>query len=216
MSIACYRLLSGTGTLGLNKLRAINEVTDAPRRAIRQLVLIAAGIGVGYLCTQILRFTNDGLNLAFFLALVVTPFFAIQPTLQLHRWSKVLTTIALAPVLAMCLLALIITVTCDVPALLQHKELSRELGTVQQGHYSVHLLWCETAGGAVGPHGVALEQHMFIAPGIYVVKQLDYFEGAQEGSVSAAGPDKVRLHIPRSNSHEEVDEVYALKRRVYF
>jgi hypothetical protein len=38
---------------------------------------------------------------------------------------------------------------------------------------------------------------MFIFPGIYMVKHLDYFEGAFGGSLSAEAADKVRLHIPR-------------------
>jgi len=192
------------------------EAADDRRTSVRQLLVLAALIAVGYLCIRALRFTNEGLNLAFVCAFLLIPFFAVRPVLRLRRWPKVLTTILLAPVLALCLLCLLVTVTCDIPAVAKHRELSRELSTVQQEHYSVHLLWQETAGGAVGPHGVGLEQRMFIVPGLYVVKHLDYFEGAHEGSLSAEGADKVRLHIPKSNLHQEVDQVYSLKRRVYF
>ena len=74
----------------------------------------------------------------------------------------------------------------------------------------------ETAGGALGPHGLSVEQRMFIAPRLYVIKNLDYFEGAHEGSLSAKGTDNVRLHIPKSGSHAEVERIYPLKHRVYF
>ena len=65
---------------------------------------------------------------------------------------------------------------------------------------SVHLLWEETAGGALGPHGVGLEQRMFVVPGLYLVKPLDYFEGAHEGSLAFEGTDKVRVYIPKHES----------------
>jgi len=72
-----------------------------------------------------------------------------------------------------------------------------------------------SAGGAVGPHGVGLEQRMFIVPGLYLVKHLDYLEGAHSGNLSVEGKDKVRLHIPEDNRHREVNEVYSLNRRLY-
>ena len=57
---------------------------------------------------------------------------------------------------------------------------------------------------------------MFIVPGLYVVKPLDFFENAHEGSLSADGAGKVKLHIPQNAGHQEVEKVYSLKRRVYF
>jgi hypothetical protein len=122
---------------------------------------------VGYFCTRTLRFTHGGLNLVFVVAFLLIPFMAVRPVLRLRRWPKVLTTILLAPILALSLLCLLMIVSCDVLALLEHLELSKELSTIRQGRYSVHLLWEETAGGAVGPHGVGLEQRMFIFPGSY-------------------------------------------------
>jgi hypothetical protein len=192
------------------------ETTENRSGAMRQLLLVAALMGLGFACIRTLRFTNDGLNLAFGCGFLLVPFFAIRPLLRLRRWPRVLITVLLTPLLAFSMLTLLFTVGCDIPAYVQHRELSREVGSVQQGHYSVHLLWEETAGGAVGPHGVSLEQRMFILPGLYVVKVLDYFEGAHEGSISPAGADSVRLHIPQSGSREEVNHVYSLKHRVYF
>ncbi len=118
--------------------------------------------------------------------------------------------------MAGALLALVVTAGCNIPAYVQHRELRRELGSVQQGHYSVHLLWEETAGGAVGPHGVSLEQRMVIAPGLYMVKTLDYFAGANEGSISVEGTDRIEVHISRSGSDQELERVYSLKHRVFF
>ena len=64
----------------------------------------------------------------------------------------------------------------------------------------------------MGPHGVGLEQRLFILPGLYTVKYLDYFEGAYHGSLSAEAADKVRLRIARdANWDREVDKVYSLK-----
>ena len=192
------------------------EVGDDSRDAVRQLVIIAALIAAGYLCSRNLRFTSHVLNLAFACVFLVLPFLAIRPVLRLRRWPKVLTTIVLTPLLALSLLVLVFTAACDIPAALQHRELVRELSSVSQDHYSVHLLWEETAGGAVGPHGVGLEQRMFILPGLYVVRHLDYFEGAHSGSLSAQGKDKVMLHIPKENWHSDINRVYSLKRWVYF
>ena len=189
---------------------------DEHRSAVRQLLLVAALMAMGYLCIRTLRFTIDGLNVAFVCAFLFIPFFAIRPVLRLRRWVKALTMIILAPFLALSLFLLLFTTTCDIPAVVRHRELSQELSSVRQGYYSVHLLWQETAGGAVGPHGVGLEHRMFIVRGLYLMKQLDYFEGAHEGSLAAEGADKVRVHIPKSDMHQEVDRVYSLKRRVYF
>jgi len=183
---------------------------------MRQLLLLAALMGLGYLCIRTLRFTNNGLNLAFVFGFLVVPFFAIRPALRLRRWPRVVMIMFLTPLLAISTLALLSTVGCDIPAYVKHIELDRELSSVHQGRYSVHLLWEETAGGAVGPHGVGLEQRMFIVPGLYLMKPLDYFEGALAGSLSPEGADKVRVHIPESRSHPEVDKSYLLKPRVYF
>lgn len=192
------------------------EPADAPRNAVRQLLFLAALIAAGYLCLRTLRFARSEINLAFVCIFLLLPFLAIRPVLRLHHWHKILTTVFLTPLLAGSLLALFFTVAFDIPATLTHRELSRELSSIQQEHYSVHLLWEETAGGAIGPHGVDLEQRMFILPGLYVVKHIDYFDGAHEGSLSMAGPDQIKVHIPKSYSRQEIDKVYSLKQRVYF
>ena len=90
---------------------------------------------------------------------------------------------------------------------------------LQQGQYSVHLAWVETAGGAVGPHGVSLEQRRTILPGIYAVRDLDYFEGASEGNISFVGPDRVSLYLPiagYNKDQKDVRRTYSLKPWLYF
>jgi len=186
------------------------------RVAVRRFLQLAALMGLGYLCIRTFRFTNGLLNVLFVCAFLLIPFLAIRPVLQLSRWPKLVITILLCPLLVLSLALLAITVSCDVPAAIEHHELSRELACVRQGSYSVHLLWQETAGGAVGPHGLGLEQRMSIAPGLYLVRHLDYFEGVNQGSLSSEGADEVRLRIPKGEGHQAVDNVYSLKRRVYF
>jgi hypothetical protein len=194
----------------------MSESTHDWGKSVRQLLLLAALMTVGYVCMRTLRFTNDGLNLVFVCAFFLTPFLAIRPVLRLRRWPRVMATILLAPILTLSLLVLLFTATCDVPTLIKHRELTRELSRVPQRHYTVHLVWEETAGGAVGPHGVGLEQRLSIVAGLYVVKHLDYFEGALEGSLSAEGADKVRLHMAKRDWQQGVDRVYSLKPWLYF
>jgi hypothetical protein len=194
----------------------MTEVPDERLKALRRLLFLAALMGLAYLCTRTLRFTKDFLNIAFVCSFFLIPFLAAREALRLGGWLKVVTTILLVPLLAVSMVSLLLTVSCDLPDAIGHVERSRELAYVQEGNYSVHLLWNETAGGALGPHGVLLEQRMPIEPGLYLVKPLDYFEGASHGSLSAEGGDIIRLSIPKSNDHEEVNKVYSLKRRVVY
>jgi hypothetical protein len=180
-----------------------------------QLVAVAVLMVLSHLCTGALGFTNGWVNLVFQHMYLVWPFLAIRPARRLSGGAKLVGWIVLAPLLAFSFLGLFFTVILDIPAVVEKVELSRDLSSVAQGSYSVVLLDQETAGGAVGPHGLSLEQRMFILPGVYVVKYVDYFEDGVEGSLLAEGTDKVRLHIPKRASHQEVDRVYSLKRRVY-
>jgi len=148
--------------------------SDPSSNPVRCLIVLAALAVLMYLCTRTFRFTHDGLNIAFGCVFLLLPFSAIKPALRLPRWGKITTLALLAPVLTFSLLGLSAMVACDIPDAVRHVQLSRELSTLQHGEYSVHLAWKETAGGAVGPHGVSLEQRRSIFPGIYLVKSLDY------------------------------------------
>jgi hypothetical protein len=187
-------------------------VRSSPVRFFIVFAILMAG---GYMCTQTLRFTHNWLNIAFVHLYYLVPILALIGVLRLQRWAKILTTIFLAPVWAMSLLSLL-TLPIDMQAEISHRQLSRELSTVQQGRYVIHLAWQETAGGALGPHSVSLEQQMPWLPGIVVIRQLDYFEGASEGSLSVVGANRISLHIPGSDMHHEINQVYLLKPRVYF
>jgi len=198
----------------------MSESINHARGSLWQLLVVTALIIVGYACSRSLRFTHQGLNLAFECVFLLSPFVAIRPMLRLPRWPKALGTVLLCPLLAISLLGLLALATCEVPDLVRHHEHDQELSTIQRAHYSVHLLWEETAGGAVGPHGVGLQQRMLVFPGLYAFKSLDYFEGAHEGSLTVETGDKVRLRIPRGwgyyHQSEAVDRVYSLKPWVYF
>ena len=170
--------------------------SDRSSNPVRRLVFLAALMIVMYVCMCTLCFTHAGLNIAFVCLFHLLPLFAIKPALRLPLPGKIVTLSLLFPLLAFSLLGLSGAALFDIPDAVNHRLLSRELCTLNQGQYSVHLLWEETSGGAVGPHRVSLEQRRTILPGIYAVKYLDYFEGASEGSISFVGPDRVSLQIP--------------------
>jgi hypothetical protein len=186
---------------------------------VLRLAFLAALMTFMYLCMRTLRFTNDGLNLAFGCLFLLLPLFAVKPALRLPRRSKIATLTLLVPLSAFSLIGLSAMVACDIPDAVNHRQRSRELCALQQGQYSVHLVWEETSGGAGGPHGVGVEQRRSILPGLYAVRFLDYFEGATEGSLSFAGPNRVSLYIPIAGYNRDqrnVQRVYSLRRWLYF
>jgi hypothetical protein len=186
---------------------------------LRRLIVLAAIMAFMYQCTYTLRFTNDGMNLVFEGVFYLLPLLAIRPALRLPRWTKITTLILLAPLLALSAFGLSAMVACDIPAAANHAQLSRELCTLYQGQYSVRLSWDETAGGAIGPHGVSLQQRRNILPGLYAVRFLDWFEGASEGTISFEGPDRISLYIPVAgygNYQKDVRREYSLKPWLYF
>lgn len=201
---------------GIRSQMAEFASSDHSSNLARQFVVVVLAMAVMYLCMRTLRFTNHALNLSFFCLFLLLPLLLMPAALSLRRRARVLAIVLLVPVLAISLLSLFFIAIFDIPAAIKHQQLSRELSTVHQGSYSIHLAWVETAGGALGPHGLSLEQHMTVFPGLYVVKPLDYFEGAHDGYLSVAGTDRIKLHVAGTALHPEVDRVYSLKPRVYF
>jgi len=185
---------------------------------VRRLLGLVGLMVTMYLGLRTLRFSNNWYNLAFYFLFLLLPFVALRLALRLRRRAKILAVVVLAPLLAFSSIGLLAFVACDIPAEAGHRELSRELSTVRQGRYSLHLVREQTAAGAVGPHGVGLEQRMTILPGLYTVKYLDYFEGASEGSLSVPEPSRIELYIPNAgySYKHEVHRVYLLKPWVYF
>jgi hypothetical protein len=101
----------------------------------------------------------------------------------------------------------------------QQKSCMEELGRVDQHGYSVHLV-LDGCGGAVVGFIISLDQQMPLLPGLYVKRSLDAFDGAYQGSLTVAGPNEVRVQIPKgvegSGWHQEIGRVYRLKPHVYF
>ena len=104
-----------------------------------RLVFLTSLMVFMYLCMRTLRFTNAGLNLTFGCLFLLLPLFAIKPALRLPRWAKILTFALLMPLMAFSVVGLVGMVACDIPAAVDHRQLSRELCTLYQGKYSVHL-----------------------------------------------------------------------------
>ena len=193
--------------------------SDPGSRPVRRLVFLVGLAVFLYWCSDTFRFTLDGLNMAFGCIFLLLPFFAIRPALRLPRWARITTAILLIPVLAFSVMGLAAMAACEIPNAINHVQLSRELCALQHGDYSVHLAWEETSGGAVGPHGVSLEQRRSILPGIYLVKSLDYFEGASEGTLSWVGTNRVSLNIPIAGYYQtqkNIHREYSLKSWLYF
>lgn len=186
------------------------------RKSAGQLVAIAGVMGVGYLCIRTLRFTHEALNLIFFYMFLLTPFLAIGPVLRLGLWPKLLGTIFLAPLLSLSLLLLLFSAVFGNFG--RHPELVRDLSTVQQGRYSVHLV-DDASGGTLGPNGLSVQQRMAVVPGLYLVKYVDFLDDAYGGSLSAQPPDKVRVHISDairwSRWEHGGEKVYSLKPNIY-
>ena len=186
---------------------------------VRELVFLVALASFMFLCMRTLRFTRDELNIAFGCLFLLLPVFAIKPSLRLPRRAKIAALALLIPTLAFSVLRLLAMAACDIPDAITHRQLSRELCRLQHGPYTVRLAWEETSGGAVGPHGVILEQRRTILPGIYAVKFLDYFEGATEGSVTFVGRDRISLYIPIAGYHQDqnnIQRTYSLRPWLYF
>jgi hypothetical protein len=181
-----------------------------------QFIGLAMLMAVMFLSMFIFRFANEWFNIAFACSFFLLPFLALVVALRLRSRVRVAAAVVLAPTLGISLLFLSMIAIFDIPAAMRHRQFSRDLGSLDQGGYSVYLAWEESAGGALGPHGVRLEQRKTIFPGLYAFRTLDYFERSTEGSLSAVGPDRVELHIPHTSGQAEVDRVYYLKPWLYF
>ena len=193
-------------------IAAANKSSNPAHQLIGLTLLMVAM----YVCMRTLRFTNDWFNLAFVYLFLMVPLLATPMALRLPRRWHGWVAVPFLLIVGISMMMILATAAWSIPALIEHRELNRELSTVQQGRYSVCLSQYRTAGGALGPQGVLLEQRMNLLPWLYAVKCLDYFEGAFGGSISAAGPDRIELHIPGDVMQWPVDRVYQLKPWLYF
>jgi hypothetical protein len=186
-------------------------MTKETANAIQQLSAIAALLLLGYFCRGTLRFTADSLNLIFFCVFCVIPFLAIRPVLHLQRGPRVWAWIILTPLLLGSSFLLLSRIV------LGNEERTVELRTFELGSSTIQLQKYEY-GGAVGVHGLNLEQRRSIVPGLYLYKCVDFFNSAQEGTLSKEGPYTVRVHAVGSyySYDHQVDEIYQLKPWIYF
>ena len=124
--------------------------SSRPLNPVSQFIGLAALMASMYICACVLRFSNNWLNIVFACLFFLIPFLAVRSALRLGRWAKVVAAVVFAPILTMSLVSLSMLAIFDIPAEVGHRQLSRELGDVEQGHYSVHLAWEESAGACWG------------------------------------------------------------------
>lgn len=180
-----------------------------------QLLLIAAALVIAHTCMYTLSFTVRALNVLIECAVYAIPLLAVVPVLRLKKRARIWGLVLLSPVLALSSALLVFTVV--VVGLLGRSERIEPLQTFQEGSSTIQLQRYEF-GGAVGVRGFNLEQRRLIVPGLYMVRSVDFFDYAWEGTLTAEAPYRVRVHAKGGyNSNDyEVDKVYILKPWVYF
>lgn len=172
-------------------------------------------MGIGYTCTRTLSFEVGALNFIFVCAFYLIPFLAIRPVLRLHHRPRIWGLILLTPLLLLSSFLLLGKSIFD--GLLGETERTQPLQTFQEGSSTIQLQRYEN-GGAVGVHGLNLEQRRLIVPGLYMVRSVDFFDSAREGTLSVEGPYRVRVRAKGNyySNNFEVDKIYSLKPWVYF
>jgi hypothetical protein len=198
-----------------SKIRVMTETTRHMWNIIRQLGIIAAIMVIGYTCDCTLRFTSWYLNTILRCAFLATPFLAIRPVLQLHQSRRMVGLILLTPVLLISSGFILIAAIFD--GLGRPAERTQLLQILQEGNCTIQLERYEN-GGALGIHGLNLEQRRRIVPGLYLVRSIDFFDSAWEGTLTQDGTLRVRVHASENYrpNDAETDRVYSLKPWVYF
>ena len=164
------------------------------------------------------QFTMPLLNYIFVAALLCFPFTAIRPLSQLSRWPRLAGFILLVPLLLICVLLMVISLSCGRLELHHGRADSaiQVVDNIEQDGYTVHLLW--DAGPPLVSTFLWVQQEKPILPGLQLVRVVDTFDGENpSGKLTSEGISNIRLRIPpTSNRPEEVNRVYRLKRWVYF
>jgi hypothetical protein len=176
----------------------MTESKNETAKAVRQLSVIAALLVIGYCCNRTLCLTLSIFNTIFACAYYAVPFLAIRPVLRLHQRPRVLGLVLLAPLLLFSAFLLLRRVVIAV------SERTQTLQTFQQGSSTIQLQRYEN-GGAVGVHGLNLEQRRLI-------------DSARKGTLSVEGLLTVRVHAVGNyySNDYQVDKIYHLKPWVYF
>lgn len=189
----------------------MTESTKEIAHSVRQLLVIAVLLVIGYCCHRMFQFTVDSLNFIFACVFYAIPLLAIRPVLRLHQRPRIWGLILLTPLLLFSLFLLLGRLVFG------GTERTQTLQSFQQGSSTIQLQRYED-GGALGVHGLNLEQRRLIVPGLYIAKSVDFFDSAREGILSVEGPYTVRVHAKGSydSNDYEVDKIYHLKPWVYF
>jgi hypothetical protein len=193
----------------------MTESTNKKGNSVRQLMVIAALMVIGYVCIRTLSTTVATLNFTFVSAFYAVPFLAVRPVLRLRRKPRMWGLILLTPLLLLSLFLLLGKLVFD--GLLGGSERTEPLQTFQLGRSTIQLQRYEN-GGAVGVRGLNLEQRRLVLPGLYLVRSVDFFDYAKEGNLSVEGPYKVRVHARGDyySYDHEIDKEHILKPWIYF
>jgi hypothetical protein len=180
-----------------------------------QLAGLAVLLAICWMGNNALRFTFGPLNVIADCACKVIPFFAIRPVLHLRPLLKTAGFILLTPLLLLS--AFLLLGKGIFGGVSGMSELTQPLQTFQLGSSTIQLERYEN-GGAIGVHGLNLEQKRLVIPGLYIVKSIDFFDSAQEGTLSLEGRNRVRVHARGSYYSNDylIDKVYTVKPWVYF
>jgi len=190
------------------------ESTNETRKSVWQLLGIAALMVIGNSGVHALRFTVGALNFVLECAFYALPILAIPPVLRLHKRARTWGLIFLIPLLLLSLCSLLFQFGDGFFGSLERTELVQ---TFQLGSSTIQLQRYEN-GGSVGIHGMNLEQRRIIFPGLYIVRSVDFFDSARDGTLILEGPNSVRVRAKGNyySNDYEVDKVYSLKPWVYF
>lgn len=176
-------------------------------QSVRQLLVIALLLLVAYGCTRTLQCSIQNLNQIGRYVFYAIPFFAIWPVFRLRRPYRAWGIIVLTPVLLWSFF-------CIVLGGGEHREV---LQTLQQRNSTIELQRYDY-GGAVGVHGINLEQRRRILPGLYLVKSVYFFDFAKSGTLSVEGPETVRVRAKGNYGDDQyqIDKTYHLQPWVFF
>lgn len=184
---------------------------------IRDLLLLAIAFVFAIGCTRWLRFSSAALNYTFGFCILCVPFLALRPILQLPRISKLFGFVLISPLLVLCILTALLMLAWDFDLHPYAKgSCLQELQRVEQIGYTVRLIQDECGGPLTGT-SVAVEQRMRLLPGFYLVRNIDYIDGASEGRLTVIGANEIQVHIPKGYGLPAgIDRTYTLKRHIYF
>jgi hypothetical protein len=188
----------------------MTEQGNAVWKAVWQVALVSALAWAELELPRVIRFSSHAANYILLCAPWATPFLALRPVLRLRGRARGWGLGLLIPSLCLSLLILLIAASGG-------EALRRPLQTYESGGSTVELQDYDY-GGAVGVHGLNLEQRRPVVSGIFIVRSLDFFDDARAGTLSLGKPNSARVHAEGSydNPNFVADRTYLIKPWVYF